>query len=292
MVYKRKFIEIKAYFNWFCFKKIPTHTISYLEFGDSSNENILICAHGLTRNAHDFNKVAKALSNSFRIIAIDYAGRGASSYFTDRSHYNYHVYLSDTVKLFKALNIKACFWLGTSMGGLIGMALSASLPKLLKGLIINDIGPEINKNILNRINKYSRTMPIFDDIASAKKHFKYIYNKFGIINEIDWDHLTNTSLIKTASDQYKMHYDPNIIPEADITKDVNIWSIWQRITCAILLIHGAKSDILTKDIVNKMLKKSSVSLKTIDGAGHAPGLTTTDEVDGIKQWLLNIVNNN
>lgn len=131
---KEKLLNIDRRIDWFHY--IPKHNIAYLEFGDSNNPNVIVCAHGLTRNSYDFTKLANALCDKFRIICLDYPGRGRSDVFEEKKHYNYQVYVQDSIAFLKKLGIKNCTWLGTSMGGIIGMVLASKYKKLIKSLII------------------------------------------------------------------------------------------------------------------------------------------------------------
>lgn len=285
----QNYINIKPYINWLKLQRIPAHNISYLEYGDPNNEKTIICAHGLTRNAHDFNKIAAALESSYRIIAIDYPGRGKSAYFKNPEHYNYPVYVKDSVKILKNLQINKPIWLGTSMGGIIGMALASYYPKLLKGLIMNDVGPFIPASIISKIGKYASQPPFFEDLQAAKEYLKMIYSQFGITNEEDWNYMTEHSFIINPQGKYQMNYDQSIVKGMKLTskkiKDMNIWHIWHKISCPMLIIRGAKSDILTESTLEQMKKTKKFDLYTVYEAGHAPSLMTENQIDVIKHWL-------
>ncbi|WP_341754327.1 alpha/beta hydrolase [Candidatus Tisiphia endosymbiont of Dioctria rufipes] len=285
----QKFIQVGPYINWLGSQYIPAHKIAYLEFGYPNNENVIICVHGLTRNAHDFDKIAMALSDNFRVIAIDYPGRGDSDVFKTKKHYNYQVYVKDTVLFFKKLAINNCIWLGTSMGGIIGYVLASKYKELIKAMIINDVGPFIPAAPLVKIGQYAGQTPSFVDLVSAKQHLKLIYSQFGISSEEDWDHLTKYSFIKIQDGKYKMHYDPGIIQgmnaNADKPKNVDIWTIWNKIVCKLLVIHGAKSEILQQDTIEKMKKTRDFDLFVVDYAGHTPSLMTDDQISYIKSWV-------
>ncbi|WP_341749016.1 alpha/beta hydrolase [Candidatus Tisiphia endosymbiont of Sialis lutaria] len=285
----QKFIQVGPYINWFGSQYIPSHKLAYLEFGNPNNKNVIVCVHGLTRNAHDFDKIAMALSDKFRVIAIDYPGRGNSDVFKKKEHYNYPVYIKDTVLFLRKLGIKNCIWLGSSMGGIIGMVLASRYNKLIKAMIINDIGPFIPSSPLVKIGLYAGQVPLFVDLASAKQHLKLIYSQFGISSEEDWDYLTKYSFIKTQDGKYKMNYDPNIVhgmsANTSKQKNVDMWAIWNKIICKLLVIHGAKSDILQQSTIEQMKKNKELELFVVDYAGHVPSLMTSDQINYIKFWL-------
>jgi len=283
---RQKFVEIRPYVNWSGLQYIPAHHIAYLEFGDPSNQNVIVCAHGLTRNSHDFNKIAIALSNNFRVIALDYPGRGSSDYFKVKSHYNYLVYSKDTELFLKKLHIQNCIWLGSSMGGIIGMILASKSPHLIKAMIINDIGPFIPAETLVKIGKYASSPPILNDLASAEQYLKLIYSQFGIDAQDDWDYLTKYSVIKNSDGKYVMNYDPAITLSMNgKIKNVDMWNIWNKITCKLLVIHGTKSDILQQSTIEEMQKTKDFDLYVIENVGHAPSLMTKDQIDYIKSWI-------
>lgn len=279
--------------NWLRLERVPAHRLSYLEFGDPANENVIVCAHGLTRNAYDFCKIASELSREFRVVALTYPGRGNSDYFANRALYNYPVYAKETQLFLQKLGIVKPIWLGTSMGGLIGMALASRHSDIFKALILNDIGPFMPGQTLARIRKYASQMHLFDDIKAAKQHLKMIYSQFGITEEADWDHMTKYSFTQNKQGQYQMNYDPNIVernPKGS-NKDVDIWTLWHKIQCSIMLVHGKKSDILLQETVDLMQTTKNIDLYKVEYAGHAPSLMTHDQINAIRSFAMKIVEN-
>ncbi len=289
----KKYLTLGPYVIWLKLQLVKQHKLAYLDYGDVNNPNVLICAHGLTRNAYDFEKIARVMQNNFRVIAIDYPGRGDSDYFTDKKSYNYYVYLKDTLLLLKKLKIKNPFWLGTSMGGIIGMAIGCFYPRILRGLILNDIGPSMPLSTVKKIGKYASLEPKFIDLELAKQHLKMIYKESGIKEEEDWNFLTKNSFKINSSNQYQMNYDPTIVSGMEIdkakSKDVDMWKIWRKIKCPILVIHGAKSNILSVETVEKMQQSKQIDIYVVDYAGHAPALTNADQIDPIKNWLNKLI---
>jgi pimeloyl-ACP methyl ester carboxylesterase len=284
----QKFITIDSYINFMPMQFIPAHKISYLEFG-SQNEQAIICAHGLTRNAHDFDKIAKALSERYRVISIDYPGRGNSDYFENKNHYNYAVYVKDTIRILESLNIKQPIWLGTSMGGIIGMIMAAKFPNLFKGLILNDIGPSMPVSTVNKISNYARQRPYFNNLSDAKTHLQLIYSPFGIKSEEDWDDMTRHSFVKNENNQYQMNYDPEIVRGVNSTipkkkQNIEIWHLWNKIRCPVLVIHGEKSNILLPETIEQMQKTKQFDLHNLKDVGHAPALVGEEEIELIKEW--------
>lgn len=293
MNFRENFIEVKGYNNWFKAQHIPKHKISYLDFGDVNNPNIIVCAHGLTRNAYDFVKIANYLSKYYRVISISYPGRGKSDYFEDKSLYNYQVYVKDTLSFLDTLNIlhhnNKLIWLGTSMGGIIGMNLASKYNNLFHAMIINDIGAFIPADIVVKIIQYAKQKTDFEDLNLAKVHLKMIYQTFGITDEADWDYLTKNSFIKNAQGKFTMNYDVDVVKpisdNIDKIKDVHMWYLWQNITCPVLLIHGIKSNILSIQTINQMKNIRDFDLYTINDAGHAPALMQYDQINFINSWV-------
>ncbi len=292
----KKYITVGPYINWHKLQIIKRHNVAYLDYGDINNPNILVCAHGLTRNAYDFEKIARNLLSCFRVIAIDYPGRGNSDYFVDKKHYNYYVYVKDTLLFLKKLGINKPFWLGTSMGGVIGMAIASFYPKIIRGLILNDIGPEMPIATLKKISKYASQEPTFTDLNLAKQHLKMIYKGSGIKDEEDWEFITQNSFKINNENQYQMNYDPAVTSGIQInpkkTKDVDMWKIWRKISCPIFLVHGSKSDILLSSTVEKMQQTKQIELHRVEYAGHAPALTNIDQIEPIKNWLTKFTKQN
>jgi pimeloyl-ACP methyl ester carboxylesterase len=241
-------VNIPTYHNWRTLQLVKSHNLAYVEWGSPENE-VLICCHALIRNSRDFDKIAEALSSKFRVICFDVAGRGESDWLEDENCYNYDTYINDSLLLLNALSIKSCHWLGTSMGGLIGMTLASLHPYLIKSLILNDIGPLLPNNSLTKITKYVAYDPEFNNMDEAKLHFKKIYASFGITTEEVWDHLTYYSIKKMPNDKYKMAYDPKISKSLNKymnnSQDVDLWYIWHSIICTVLVLRGELSDILT-----------------------------------------------
>lgn len=280
-----KEVQIEGYYLYTTLQFIPAHKITYLEFGDTENKNILICAHGLTRNAHDFDRLAYSLSKNFRVISINYPGRDTSSPFTNSNHYNFFTYIKDTEYLLNELRIENPIWLGTSMGGIIGMYLSSKC----KALILNDVGPTITSDSLNHIKEYAAEYPTFDSLEDGKNHLKKIYHSMGLTEEQDWDDFTSHSLSSFGNGKYQMNFDRNITDNMVVLKqDINLWHAYNQIPCSILIIHGEKSTILNHYTVRKMRDAKITDLLEVNDVGHAPSLMRDDQINYIKQWVINL----
>lgn len=244
----------------------------------TTNNVPLICAHGLTRNAFDFMKAGAALSQTRDVIALDMAGRGFSDW-TETPLYNYATYVADCQAALTHLNLKQVDWLGTSMGGIIGMMLAAAPQSPIRRLALNDVGPLVPLSALKRIGDYVGKAQKFPDLAGAERYFRATHADFGIKDDAEWRRLTLTS-VRRDGDGYQLHYDMHI---ADVFKhvaaDVDMWPTYDSIRCPTLLLRGVKSDLLAADTAQHMtVRGPKAELAVIEGAGHAPGLTSENEL--------------
>ncbi len=263
------------------------YKIHYLDWGKLESP-VVICAHGLTRNAHDFDFLARSIADQYRVIAIDFPGRGLSDWLDDKNNYIIPVYLEIVDSLLNELKLKSFNWLGTSMGGLIGIILAAQHSNELNRLIINDVGPEIPTQAITRISDYLSITQEFSTTAEFECHIREIYAPFGELTDQQWQHLTNYS--HTINDEGKLvaNFDPGIaVPFQQATNiKSDLWDLWQTITASVFLIHGENSDILIPSIVQKMkqLQPDLIS-QSIDNVGHAPALMDKEQIQIIKDWL-------
>lgn len=267
------------------------HRIAYTEWGSPDADRTLICVHGLTRNARDFDRLAQHLAPRFRVVCPDVVGRGQSSWLRDPAHYNYLQYNADMNALIARLDIEALDWLGTSMGGIIGMML-ASLPETpIRRLVLNDIGPHLPREGLLRLAEYLGNEPaVFDDMDEVIMHLQEIYAPFGPMTDKDWRHMAEHSA-KHSEDKggFILNHDPAISFwfANGVIVDVNLWDYWDKITCPVLVLRGEKSDFLSKDTAAEMAKRGpKTTLVEIPGVGHTPTLNTPEHIEIIETWLL------
>jgi pimeloyl-ACP methyl ester carboxylesterase len=266
------------------------HRISYLEWGEPKNERVLVCVHGLTRCARDFDALAKVMSDRYRVICPDVAGRGDSDWLADPMLYQLPQYLSDMVTLVARLDVEQVDWLGTSMGGLIGMTLAAQPGTPVRRLAINDAGPVVSKMSLERIATYVGMAPAFPDLAAAEKYVRAVSATFGPHTDAEWRFLTEVVVRKNADGTLRLHYDPRLAEPFRATMpegDMELWPIWDAIQCPTLVVHGAQSDLLTAATCEKM-KQRGPKAKVVDlaGVGHAPTLMHADQIGIVRDFLL------
>jgi pimeloyl-ACP methyl ester carboxylesterase len=266
------------------------HRISYLEWGEPKNERVLVCVHGLTRCARDFDALAKVMSDRYRVICPDVAGRGDSDWLADPMLYQLPQYLSDMVTLVARLDVEQVDWLGTSMGGLIGMTLAAQPGTPVRRLAINDAGPVVSKMSLERIATYVGMAPAFPDLAAAEKYVRAVSATFGPHTDAEWRFLTEVVVRKNADGTLRLHYDPGLAEPFRATMpegDMELWPIWDAIQCPTLVVHGAQSDLLTAATCEKMKQRGpKATVVDLAGVGHAPTLMHADQIGIVRDFLL------
>jgi len=270
---------------------VPTHRLAFSEWNKNRKET-LICLHSLIANSHDFDYLAEAVSNNFRVIAIDMPGRGDSDWFEDASLYNYEIYIAELLALLKMLSVSKFHLLGSSMGGIMGMILASTYPTMIKSLILNDIGPEIPGAALAKIRRYLAVKFPLSNLDVAKKHLQMVFKNFGIIGDDFWSHMVKHNTMLGDDGNLYMKYDVKIaqtfIVNMDNPEDVVFWDIWDKISCPTLLIHATDSDILLQKTVDKMNIRHNMSVYLMHDVGHAPALFDKEEINYIDQWLQNI----
>ena len=271
-----------------------THRMVYYEWGNPLSERVVVCVHGLTRNGRDFDFLAQALSKDFRVICPDIVGRGKSAWLRDPKWYGYPLYVSDMLMLLRHLGVLNVDWVGTSMGGLIGMLLAASVPHFIGRLVLNDLGPFIPKEALYRIAEYTGREVEFASRAEAESHMRTISQPFGITDEAHWEHLYAHSIIEGEEGACHMNYDPRIgmafwNKRGKIRKleDIDLWSHWEAVHCPTLVLRGETSDLLTRETVDQMQHKPEVTgVVEFPDIGHAPSLMDPKQIEIVREWLL------
>jgi len=269
------------------------HRIAYTEWGDPANPRLLICVHGLTRNARDFDTLAQALADDYRVLCPDVAGRGRSDWLRNKADYNYPQYLQDMAVLIARSGAQQVDWLGTSMGGLIGMLLAAQPDTPIRRLVINDVGPFIPRAALERIAEYLGHAPHFDSLGAMEAYVRQIAAPFGPLTDTQWRHLTEYSARRTEQGDFVFRYDPGIAePFKTLTgADVDLWPYWDQVHCPTLLLRGEDSDILrAKDAQVMTQRGPKAELIEFSGIGHAPMLMDEAQIHPVRDWLLSDTN--
>jgi pimeloyl-ACP methyl ester carboxylesterase len=266
------------------------HKIAYTEWGDRKSRRAVICVHGLTRQARDFDFLAAALAQrGYYVVCPDLVGRGKSSWLANAEDYALPQYAVDMTTLIARLGVGEVDWIGTSLGGLIGMVLAGMPQSPIRRLVINDIGPYLPWAALRRIGEYLQRVPSsFRDLGQAEAYFREIHAVFGDLSDLAWAHLTKHSVVKEASGRYRLHYDPGIAKafRASLSYNLNLWGYWDAIQRPPLVLHGVDSDLLLPHTVVEMAKRGpGAEIVEIDGCGHAPALMDRDQIEMVTGWL-------
>lgn len=274
------------------------HRMAYWEWGAADNPRVVVCVHGLSRQGRDFDTLARDLSADYRVVCPDVVGRGQSDWLIDPMGYGIAQYVADMVALVARLNVAQVDWVGTSMGGLIGMML-ASLPNTpVRRLVLNDVGPVIQPVALKRIGTYLGVPAHWATEEEAAAALWAISQGFGPHTRAEWLALTLPQL-KADGAGFKPHYDPAIaVPVRAMTAEtvaaemaaageVVLWAAYDRITAPTLLLRGALSDLLSADTALAMTQRGPRALlHDLPGVGHAPTLVAADQRAAVREFLL------
>ena len=273
-----------------CLSPSGLHRMAYTEWGDRRNPRVLVCVHGLTRNGRDFDALAEAMSGHYRVVCPDVVGRGRSGRLRDPANYAVPQYVADMVTLIARLGVERVDWVGTSMGGLIGMALAAQEGSPIGRLVLNDVGPVITVDALHRIATYVGTDPTWATFGEALAYVKLVSAPFGPLSEAQWWHLTETSVAQRADGRWGFLYDPLIAAPFKATfadHDVDLWPLYERISCPTIAVRGAESDLLSRATWQEMgARGPKATLAEIPGVGHAPMFLDEAQISVVRDFLL------
>jgi pimeloyl-ACP methyl ester carboxylesterase len=276
-----------------CLDSRGLHRMAYWEWGDATNPKVLVCAHGVSRQGRDFDTLARSLCDEYRVVAPDAVGRGRSDWLADPSGYQLPQYVGDMVTLLARLNAETVHWVGTSMGGLIGVGL-ASLPQSpISRLVLNDVGPTIQPEAIARIGSYLGLPMRWNSVDEAADYMLSISQGFGQHTREQWLALTRP-MLKPDGDGHKPHYDPAIAvpfkaitPEMAAAGEAALWRAYESIACPTLLLRGADSDLLTRETALAMTQRGPrARLHEFAGVGHAATLVQPDQVAVVREFLL------
>ena len=268
------------------------HRIAYLEWGDPRNRDVLVCVHGLTRSARDFDELARAMCGRYRVVCPDVAGRGDSDRLADAAFYVIPQYVSDMVTLIARLDVEAVHWLGTSMGGLIGMALAAQPGTPVRKLVLNEAGPLVARAALERIGAYLANTVEFESMEAAEAYVRAISAPFGAHSDAQWRFLAANWVARGDDGRWRPRYDPRIVeayraamPEKG--KDLDLWALYDAVRCPTLVLRGERSDLLASATAQQMAKRGpKAKVVEISGVGHAPTLLHADQIAIVRDFLL------
>lgn len=273
-----------------CASPAGLHRMAYTEWGDPHNARVLVCVHGLTRCSRDFDFLAQAMSEQYRVVCPDVVGRGRSDWLANKALYAVPQYLADMVTLIARLDVEQVHWVGTSMGGLIGMALAGQEHTPITRLVLNDVGPVITHVSIQRIGEYVGGAPRFDTLEQAEQFVRYVSPTFGRHTDGQWRHLTE-HVVRTAADgKIEFRYDPGIAEPFRQAmgegKDVELWPLYDAIRCPTLVLRGAYSDLLLPETVVQMAQRGPhAQTAEIPDVGHAPTLMNEAQIAVVREYL-------
>jgi pimeloyl-ACP methyl ester carboxylesterase len=290
------------------------HRIAYTEWGEPSNPHTVICVHGLARNSRDFDFLAEALTPECRVLCMDVVGRGESDWLEIKSEYTFSTYQADAASMlaragapppsgffdkFVRSQQPKLDWIGTSMGGLIGMFLAAKKNSPIRRLVLNDVGALVPWGALFRMKGYITRGRRFASEKEVEAYLREVCAPFGPLTDGQWRHLARHGARVDEEGKYQLRYDPgigenlhgHIDPEfplgPDLLRGIDLWSIWGKLECPVLVLRGAESEVLTQKILDEMRsRKPDLEVAEFAGVGHAPALMSADQIAVVKRFLL------
>lgn len=276
-----------------CLDSRGLHRMAYHEWGDAANPKVLVCVHGLTRQGRDFDVLAQALADEYRVVCPDVVGRGESDWLADPMGYAIPYYVADMVTLLARLDAQEVHWVGTSMGGLIGLGVASLAGSPVSRLVLNNVGPAIEPASLQRIGQYLGQPAHWATLDEAADALWAISQSFGPHTRAQWLALTEHQITPDGTG-FKPHYDPAIrqaftaiTPEIAAAGEAALWASYDRIACPTLLLRGAESDLLSPATAQAMTQRGPrARLHEFAGVGHAPTLVAPDQVAVVRDFLL------
>jgi pimeloyl-ACP methyl ester carboxylesterase len=277
-----------------CLDSRGLHRMAYWEWGDPANPHVVVCAHGLSRQGRDFDTLACDLAAQRRVVCPDVVGRGRSDHLADPMGYTIAHYVADMVTLVARLNPHTLDWVGTSMGGLIGIGLAALKGSPLRRLVLNDVGPTIEPQALARIGTYLGQPVSWKSLDEAADALRVIAHGFGPHTREQWLQLTRPQLVDDGQGGLTPHYDPAIAvpfravtPELAKAGEAMLWHSYDSLRGEVLLLRGAQSDLLSHETAQAMTQRGPrARLVEFPGVGHAPTLVQPEQRQVVSEFLL------
>jgi pimeloyl-ACP methyl ester carboxylesterase len=276
-----------------CLNRLGFHTVRYTDWGDPANPRVLLCLHGLTRVGSDFARLADALSDCYRVVCPDVAGRGRSDWLPDPKLYGLPQYSFDMTSLIARTGADRVDLLGTSMGGLIGLSLAGQPNAPIGRLILNDIGPRMDLQALVRIAEYVGRIERFDSLEQATAYVRSIAGGFGLRTDQQWRELTESVLRRDGS-QWIFHYYPGIAvnladtsAQSNALAEAKLWELYDAARGPVLVVRGAESDLLSRATAAEMAQRGPrAQVVEVPGVGHAPMFFDADQIAIVRRFLL------
>ena len=261
------------------------------EWGAGQPE-VVVAWHGLARTGRDMDDIAQHLAQRYRVICPDTIGRGLSQWSpAPEAEYCLAFYERLAVDLLDRLGIAQCHWLGTSMGGAIGLRAAAGpLRGRIRRLVLNDIGPTLAPAAVARIRTYAGNPPAFASFSELEAYFRTIYRPYGLLSDAQWRRLAETSARRLSDGRYTPHYDPAMALQFSLyPADYEQWDAWDSLTLPVLCLRGADSDLLLEDTADAMRQRGPRAVVvTIPGCGHAPALNVPAQFALVERFLAGV----
>jgi pimeloyl-ACP methyl ester carboxylesterase len=268
--------------------------IAYVEWGPEDASQVVLCVHGLTRNARDFDFLARRLAaKGMRVVCPDLPGRGRSEWIANPADYATPLYLAAMAAVIARTGAEQVDWVGTSLGGHVGMEMAALAGNSIRRLVLNDFGARVAGAALQRMGAYMRLKRRFATVEELEEHFRTIHEPFGKLTDAQWRHIAVNSAVKTEEGDFRQHYDPAIGRNFSwpLMVDVGLWHVWEKVSCPVLILHGEDSDLLHASTVREMQKRGAAARKAlvraieVRGCGHAPALMADHQISLIEEFL-------
>lgn len=263
------------------------HEVVYYEWGDPQNPRVLVCVHGLTRNGRDFDVLAEAMAPTHRVLAVDMPGRGESAWLRDPMDYGFGTYLTTLTALVARSGAARIRWVGTSMGGLLGMVFASQPGSPVERLVVNDVGPALEAAALQRIGAYVGADPSFPLREDMEAYLRQVLAPFGPLTEAQWQHLATHSVRQRQDGRWGLRYDPGIAaPFRLAPAPADLWPAWDAIRSPTLVLRGMASDLLSAATARQMAERGPrARLVEFPGVGHAPALMADEQVAAVRDFL-------
>ncbi len=261
--------------------------MAYAEWGAADNPDVVVCVHGLTRSGRDFDVLARHLAGRFRVVCPDVMGRGRSDWLPQAADYSYPRYLQDLAILLARLQVAQVHWVGTSMGGILGLMLAAMGAHPLRSLVLNDVGMHIPAAALAQIGSYVGRSPSFGTFADAARHLAKVNAGFGQLDDAQWTELARHTTRQDSDGRWRVCYDPAIgLALQGVQQDIDLSAWWRASTLPTLILRGAGSALLTPATVAAMQAvRPDVRAVTFPDCGHAPALQDPAQVAEVLAFL-------
>jgi pimeloyl-ACP methyl ester carboxylesterase len=264
--------------------------LHYTEWGRRDAKRVIVCVHGYSGNGRDFDFLARALAADARVICLDVAGRGRSDWLASPLQYHFGQFLADIDSLISHLGVKEIEWVGTSMGGILGMLLASRPTNPIRRLVVNDIGAFVPMDALQQIGRGLHAPARFDSLDQVEAHLRRTHRDWGEITDEQYRHLATHQSRKLEGGGFAMHFDPKItrvVQPFPLAPGIFLWDAWYRIRCPVLLIRGESSEIFPRDVADTMLEiKPETRFLEVEGAGHAPSLMAPEQIEIVRDFLL------